>query len=381
MKTNSSLLRPGALLVTFFCAVSHAVAVDALLLQDTYVDTAKASANYGGSGELRVFQSSKGSPIRSYLKFTTDTLPPGTTADDVKQARLQLWVNSATATTGSVTMTPIATAWDELTLNSSTAGALALGTPKVTELPINHTSQFISIDVTDWVKGWVGGTLPNEGFQIEASANSGSLNVYFDSKESTQTSHEPRLEIALATVGPQGATGPQGIQGLQGLPGDTGPIGPQGLTGAVGATGETGVQGPQGIAGTNGTIWFSWPGAPAQNLGAENDYYLDVDAGDIWRKALNAGDLTWSKVGNIRGPQGPQGETGATGAEGAPGPQGITGAQGPAGPQGFTGNPGPAGPAGDAGPAGPQGAAGVWPTRFQPQGDLSMGAFTHGPTP
>ena len=381
MKTNSSLLRPGALLVTFFCAVSHVVAVDALLLQDTYVDTAKPSANYSASGELRVFQSSKGSPIRSYLKFTTDTLPPGTTADDVKQGRLRLWVNSATASTGSVTMTPVTTAWDELTLNSSTAGALSLGTPKVTDLPINHTSQFISIDVTDWVKGWVGGTLPNEGFQIEASANSGSLNVYFDSKESTQTSHEPRLEIVLATVGPQGATGPQGVQGPQGVPGEAGPVGPEGLIGPVGAPGETGAQGPEGVAGANGTKWFSWPGAPAQHLGAEHDYYLDVDAGDIWRKALNESHLIWVTVGNIRGPQGAQGGTGAAGAEGAPGPQGTTGAQGPAGPPGFTGEPGPAGPAGEAGPVGPQGAAAVWPTRLQPQGDLSMGEFTHGPTP
>jgi hypothetical protein len=86
------------------------------------------------------------------------------------------------------------------------------------------------------------------------------------------------------------------------------------------------------------------------------------------------------------GPAGPQGATGATGVQGPVGPAGPigpvgpAGAQGSAGPQGPQGAQGAQGPAGPAGPAGPQGPAGPPTLRIQPQGDISMGEFTHDPT-
>ena len=62
----------------------------------------------------------------------------------------------------------------------------------------------------------------------------GSIKIQLDGKESDDTSHDPRLDIVLVSVGPTGATGAQGPQG---------PAGPQGETGATGA------QGPQGTTG------------------------------------------------------------------------------------------------------------------------------------
>jgi hypothetical protein len=38
--------------------------------------------------------------------------------------------------------------------------------------------------------------------------------------------------------------------------------------------------------------------------GANGDYYLDVDSGDVYQKASGA----WSLIGNIRGPVGPTGD-------------------------------------------------------------------------
>jgi hypothetical protein len=232
-------------------AVQNANAADALLLQDTYVDTTKPNHNYGDSDDLRVFKSSTGS-IRAFLKFSIDTLPPGTTANNVKQARLRLWVNSSSTALGSITLTPVTSSWDELTLVANNLVGITFGQPVLGNLPITHGAHFISIDVTDWVKGWVDGTLRNEGFQIEASTATNSVNLYFDSKESSLTSHEPNLEIVLVTIGPEGPTGPRGPQGATGPAGASGPQGASGPAGLAGPQGSLGPQGPPGGAGPAG---------------------------------------------------------------------------------------------------------------------------------
>jgi hypothetical protein len=239
---------------------AHLHAVEALLLQDAYVDN-KNNGNFGSNGNLRVTKSGN-QVCRSFLKFSLATLPAGITATNVTQARLRLWVGSNSNTLGSIIMSPVTSAWDEMTITSSTSGALTLGSPKLSELPINSNSDFVSVDVTAWVKAWISGSLVNEGFEIDPSLT-GALNLYFDSKESTQTSHEPRLEIELNTIGPQGppgpagppgqtgATGPSGSTGPAGSEGPAGPAGAQGPPGAIGPAGPQGQQGPPGPAPTH----------------------------------------------------------------------------------------------------------------------------------
>lgn len=119
--------------------------------------------------------------------------------------------------------------------------------------------QFISIDVTAVVNGWLNGTLPNNGFAIQA----GSLTSYFqlDSKENDATKHPATLEIELAdgpagVAGPTGETGPQGAQGATGLTGTKGLTGNQGPRGPVGATGAQGAAGPTGPAAPTPT--YQW---------------------------------------------------------------------------------------------------------------------------
>jgi hypothetical protein len=229
---NKTLLRRAiaptfVLLATIF--IPHLHAVEALLLQDTYVDNGTTggkpppnASNYGSGMDLRVFKVN-GRLGRTFLKFSLTTLPPGTTASDVTHARLRFWVNGNSTVAGSISLSPVTTAWDEYTLKDTTAGSLAFGTPKLSELPVMSVSNFISIDVTDWVKDWLNGGLVNEGIEIEASAATTLLNLAFDSKESNQTSHEPRLEIALSKIGPIGLMGPIGPRGPQGVAGPAGP--------------------------------------------------------------------------------------------------------------------------------------------------------------
>lgn len=458
------------IMLAILVAAPNARAVDALLLQDTYVDNlatgkpAPNATNYGTAADLRVLKAS-GRSERAFLKFTLAALPPGTASADVAQARLRLWVNGTSGLFGSITMTPVTTAWDELVLKDNNSSGLGFGLPKISELPVSSSSNFISIDVTSWVKAWLDGSLPNEGFVIEPAASATTLVVAFDSKESTLTSHEPRLEIVLkGPAGPQGPTGPQGPQGLPGAAGPpgatgaagangaTGPAGPQGVAGATGPAGPpgaSGAQGPQGSAGELSGLDYNWstatsepPEAGTFRLNAptgEGFIYLsasdsngraqfpfinsmlastnpvkgyfvatradnpsfakvfEVTAGTngsgyyllsvvrIFESGGSWADNAPVKVAFVR--NGDKGDVGPAGANGDPGVAGVTGPQGPAGPMGLTGAPGPAGvpgvdgAPGPAGPAGQQGPPGTFATRLEPQGDLSMGEFTHGPTP
>jgi hypothetical protein len=359
----------------------RAGAVEALLLQDTYVDNGTSggrptpnNSNYGAGMDLRVFKGN-GRVGRIFLKFSLAILPPGTTATDVSHARLRFWINGNSTVAGTITLTPVTTAWDEYTLKDTSTVSLTFGAPKISELPIAIMNNFVSIDVTDWVKAWLNGALANEGIEIEAGASTALLNLAFDSKESNETSHEPRLEISLTRIGPVGPPGPQGSPGVPGAPG---PIGPPGVPGIAGPAGSQGPAGPQGVAGVNGTSWFSGTGAPQSNLGTLFDYYLDLGFGEVWQKVSNEGGPQWSLQGNIRGAQGPPGTEGPPGSAGAIGPIGPIG---PMGLPGAAGMSGPPGSTGDTGPQGPPGPAAVWPTHIAPQGDLAMGEFTQSPTP
>src|SRR5687767_1090011 len=100
----------------------RAGAVEALLLQDTYVDNGTSggksppnASNYGSGPDLRVFKGN-GRIGRTFLKFSLATLPPGTAAADITQARLGFWVNAESTLTGSITVSPVTTLWDEHTL-------------------------------------------------------------------------------------------------------------------------------------------------------------------------------------------------------------------------------------------------------------------------
>jgi hypothetical protein len=299
----------------------------------------------------------------------------------VSHARLRFWVNSNSTVPGAITLSPVTAAWDESVLKDNLTGSLSFGTAKLADLPVTSVNNFISIDVTAWVKAWLGGSLVNEGIEIEASAATSALNLAFDSKESNQTSHEPRLEISLSRLGATGPIGPLGPIGPQGIPGLAGPPGSSGAPGPAGPAGSAGSTGLQGIAGNDGTKWFSFSGPPAAGVGAVSDYYLNLANGDVWRKVSNADVPIWTLQGNIRGAAGDPGIEGPKGDAGANGVQGPAGMLGPPGPAGVNGDIGPMGPIGPIGPAGPPGPTAVWPTRIAPQGDLAMGEFTQGSPP
>jgi hypothetical protein len=97
----------------------------------------------------------------------------------------------------------------------------------------------------------------------------------------------------------------------------------------VGPQGPQGIQGPKGEQGVRGSNWTSHSNFPtASQPGNVGDQWLETTTGDVYQK----GTSTWTRTGNIKGPQGVQGPQGARGL------QGIQGPQGPQGPKGDTGS-------------------------------------------
>lgn len=63
---------------------------------------------------------------------------------------------------------------------------------------------------------------------------------------------------------------------------------------------------------------------PTQADGQPGDVFLNVDTGDIFENQNGS----WTKQGNLKGPQGEQGPQGERGPQGPEGPQGPAGADG-----------------------------------------------------
>ena len=261
------------------------LAQTAPLTQDTYI-TPGSALNFGSAGTINV-----GGPNAStaLVQFDLSTVPAGVS---VAQATLSIFANKVGAA-GTVNVSVANGPWSEPTVSGTNAppvpaAAVASG------VPLAAANTFLVFDATNAVRNWLNGNAANNGFIITPGDTA--INVAFDSKESTTTSHPATLTITLA--GPAGPTGPVGA------------IGATGPAGSVGPTGATGPTGPQGIQGSAG----------------------------------------------VKGATGPAGSLGPTGATGPTGPQGI---QGSAGVKGDTGPPGLAGAAGVQGATGPAGANGV----------------------
>ncbi len=264
-----------------FRTIGVAALLPLALLGQTYVPAQDAyfvpgnAANFGTATSITV--GSSGS--QGLVQFDLSQLPAGVTAAQVQKATLTLFVNHVGAL-GSVNIYTANGPWTESGVTGNSAPSS--GATVASSVAISSADEFISVDATAAVQGWVTTPSNNNGFILVAN---GGTSVQFDSKESTNTSHVATLSITLVNSGPTGPTGPAGA---------TGPTGPTGPAGATGATGPTGPAGPTGAT----------------------------------------------------GPAGATGATGPAGATGATGPTGPAGPQGPAGINGTNGATGPTGPAG-----------------------------------
>ena len=278
---------------------------------DTYVASGAPTTNYGTSGILALQPN-----VYSYIRFDLSGIPANAT---VQKAVLRLFVSGAPGS-GSFDVYQINTVWTETTLTWNNKPALGASATGGHPVPLDYTylQKFVLVDITSLVQQWVNGTTANNGVALALTTQTGSFS--FDTKEATNTSHQPELDIAIP-----------GAQGAQG---------PQGATGAAGTNGQ----------GFNFRNAFS-------NSANYNAYDVVTYNGSTYEAtvAIAAGQGTPVQNPNwaLMAQQGAQGQAGATGPQGASGPQGPTGATGAQGPQGTQG------PIGLTGPQGPQGAAGA----------------------
>ena len=314
---------------------SAVFAQSAPLTQDSYVVPGNAS-NYGSATTLNVGGASNDQAL---VQFDLTQLPAGTTSSGISKATLIVFVTKLTAA-GTVNFSVANGSWTESGVNGTNAPVAAASVSS--GVAINNGSYYVAVDATAAVQAWLSGTT-NNGFIV--APNTG-VNVSFDSKESTTTSHPAVLSITL--VGSGGATGA------------TGPAGPAGATGATGPVGATGAgtTGATGAAGPSGHERFP-PGrlAPPARPARQGLRVRPVQLARMRNRPDRCGWCNWlewrdrpdrcrwcnrlewcdgpDRCGWPTGANGTNGSNGATGATGANGTNGSDGATGPTGPTGI----------------------------------------------
>ncbi len=172
---------------------------------DAHVNNLYPDVNFGA---LPFLQTS--GTTRTFVKFDLSGLAPGLSPSDLSRASLVLWVGRV-ATGGEVQVSEAGGPWDEATLTYTTAPAsgafiATFLTPKA--------AQFVIVDVTGTVQKWLLSPQSNQGFVLSATPQTPATVVFFDSKESVSTSHQPELDLSFRSSA--GSPGPQGPPGQTG---------------------------------------------------------------------------------------------------------------------------------------------------------------------
>lgn len=222
---------------------NRGLALEATNVADGTINSSAPTAPGGTSGSLKVANTKS-----AFVQFQLDALPAGVTAANVKKATLRLFVSKVSGPQGSLKVTAAGdgvTPLNEALVTSATAPVLGSNLGAV-DIFAGDVAQFISLDVTSYIKSLALSAASVPAFVIQQSVAGNGLKVSFDSKENSTTSHGASLQVELADAGPAGPAGATGATGLQGAPGPQGVAGPQGAPGAKGDQGDKGDKGDTG---------------------------------------------------------------------------------------------------------------------------------------
>ncbi|MFN7937853.1 MAG: DNRLRE domain-containing protein [Bryobacteraceae bacterium] len=203
-------------------------AVTAVVTADAHVVPA-SPINLGSSPSLMV-----GNNSAAFLQFDLSAVPTGINPNSISKAQLLLFVNRV-AQAGRISILPLLSPWTENTITPSTLPVN--GTPIAVSNTISTPNNWVTLDITAQVRGWVSSPTTAFGLTIISDSSSPAV-LQIDSKENLATSQPARLEITIdGPPGPQGAIGPTGPRGPTGAQGGVGLTGPSGATGAIGPAG------------------------------------------------------------------------------------------------------------------------------------------------
>jgi hypothetical protein len=121
-----------------------AYAVEATLVADAHVNSARPGANSGAISNLNV-----GGEYTALLQFDLSPLPAGTTAAQVSRATLRLYCNRMD-TAGPVSLQPVSGAWDEYRVTFATLPSLGTAAQVVS---VSQAGAYVAVDVTALVQG------------------------------------------------------------------------------------------------------------------------------------------------------------------------------------------------------------------------------------
>ncbi|HTR25536.1 MAG TPA: DNRLRE domain-containing protein [Terriglobales bacterium] len=175
---------------------------------DAYTNTAAPNNNYGNNALLGIRSPS----LATYIQFDFSSIPAGYTGSNVAKATLKLYVN-AVSTSGSFNVVYVNGTWAE---NSITANlSPALDGTIVASIPLtkSQVGDYILIDVTPALQSWLNNTHINDGIALIANSP---LNASFDSKENTNESHPPELDVVFTSGGTITGVMTSAGSGLQG---------------------------------------------------------------------------------------------------------------------------------------------------------------------
>ncbi|HET9530004.1 MAG TPA: DNRLRE domain-containing protein, partial [Blastocatellia bacterium] len=203
---SSSLLRIFNIFLFSACVAlfSDTASGQSSLTDDSHTSTAQRSgdSNFGTNPNLSL--SSSGNV---YIKFNiASTLPSATPGSKVERATIKLFIGNV-ASPGRVDVYEVISPWQEGTITANTAPILGSLVATTQQITIDQRDKFLVIDVTATVRQWLGGDgqgaggIVNNGIALLAhpvDANTPEvIGITFDSKENSQTSHEPGLHIQL----------------------------------------------------------------------------------------------------------------------------------------------------------------------------------------
>jgi hypothetical protein len=158
---------------------------------DAYTSTTNPSVNFGARQLLDVQSASQ----TSYIRFDLSALPAGYTGANISKATLKLYVNNVT-TAGSFNVDLVNGTWTEGAITANLGPALGSSVAAGVPLTMASRGDYVIVDVTSAVVGWLNGTEPNYGLALVANSP---LNAAFDSKENTNQSHSPELDIVFTS--------------------------------------------------------------------------------------------------------------------------------------------------------------------------------------
>lgn len=173
------------------------------LTQDAYV-VPQSPTNFGSATTINVGGSNDAEAL---VQFDLTALGNGLSGANVSRATLTLFA-SKVGSAGSVNISVANGTWSEAMVSGTSAPPVP-GAAVQSGVPIAGGNAYIYVDATAAVETWLNGAA-NNGFIITPVNG---VNVAFDSKESTTTSHPATLTVILTSTGPMGPAGAKGATG------------------------------------------------------------------------------------------------------------------------------------------------------------------------